>query len=564
MRKEIIAFLLMAGLCLAVDAQIIDSSNAVQSVTASSAYKAYVDSLGSNPDFGLRLCGAGQKYVDAAYAANIGGTYQYVTLSKNLTAGSSATLVYTSQTYNGSCSYTPIDAYAFSQFKDFTRTPPVSVSAFPGRIHLMYSSSQSGTSPSFVFLDFPNGWLQGSYSTTQSFSQASGNVTANVGSISFVTDAGTLAFAPSDASWGLSNSTGRSMLIALCNDTAGDDCTSGTIVNSSAQLPAQLPLGFPANDQQVYTRYIVVDGLASPAMCVGTDMSTGMTAATPVYYGYNSSVDIAVTNNGNVAVTTPFDLYLNITGPGGYNFQTAWVVAGGIGAGATVHRYYNWTANGPSGTYNFSARADPENAVKECGKLNNNATQSVTVTPVYTVHTALDGNETSSFPVWGRPYNLTVWVTSSDNATLTGTTFVLTETNGLNPFVPTQIWNESGTPIGVRSWSAAQVASNASGYARLAVIPTCNFLYSVNSSEGADAYVGNYSIVLNVYQGASPVTFLFNSALTQNYVFSITNNSCADPGWVNDKQVINSNKYVLPVYDWLYQVYSIMKKLVVP
>ena len=78
-------------------ATIVDNTNVVSDVYSSSAQKVYVDTFGVNPDFALRLCSAGQKYVGAVYSANLGGgTYVFVPISKNLTSGSSSTLVYTS------------------------------------------------------------------------------------------------------------------------------------------------------------------------------------------------------------------------------------------------------------------------------------------------------------------------------------------------------------------------------------------------------------------------------------------------------------------------------------
>jgi hypothetical protein len=56
----------------------------------------------------------------------------------------------------------------------------------------------------------------------------------------------------------------------------------------------------------------------------------------------------------------------------------------------------------------------------------------------------------------------------------------------------------------------------------------------------------------------------YNGTLTQNYPLLIGNWTCADPGWVNSKELVNKDSYVLDVYDWLYEVYSITKKLVVP
>jgi len=565
MMKKLFVLVLFLGVAFSQSAQIIDNANTVQDVYSSTAFKVYADTFGVNPDFALRLCGAGQRYVAATYSANLGGgNYVYTAISKNLTAGSSDTLVYTPNNLGGGCYATPVDAYAFSQFRDFTRTPPVFVSAFPGRIHVMYSNSVTGSSPTFIGVDMAEGYLRGGYSVTRSFNQATNRVSANVNSITFETDFGSITRNPSDPEWGLNSSTGRSMLLALCNDDIGDTCSDGIIVNATGDLPAQLLLGSPTNDQVIYNRYVVVDGLGYP-ICIGADVSTGIIAIpNNIYYGANTSATITLTNVGNVNITTDFVLDLNITGPGGYTHDVSWTITETLIPGGSTTRNYNWTADGPNGAYTFTARADSHNDLVECNKLNNNASTVVNVAPIYILHVEIDGNETYTFPYWGRPYNVTMWVTDNNNNTIPGARYVITEHNGLNPFVPTQVWNDSGVGRGLIVDNRGEMTGNGTGYVRMTLVPTCNLLYTTYVSENVAAYVGDYYIVVNVYNGPSQITFLYNSTFTQNPRLIIGNWTCVDPGWVNDKELINKDTYVLWIYDWLYEVYSITKKLVVP
>jgi hypothetical protein len=561
MDVKFVLCLLVCGVLSAQSAYIVDQPGSVSDVYASSAYKVYVDTLGNNSDLALRLCGAGQRYVSAVYSANVGGTYYYTTLSWNLTSGSTDTLTYTSVSDGGGCYRTPTDAYGFSQFRDFGRTPIVFVSAFPGRIHAMYSNSINGASPSFVGVPTANGWLQGSYDTTRTFNQSTGNVTINVTAINFQTDVGPLSRAPSAFEWGLNSSTGRSMVIGLCSDDFGNTCSDASIINSSTQLPVQLGLGSPTNDQVVYNRYAVVDGLGYP-ICIGADVSASVSAVpSAVYDGQVSNVTITLVNNGNVNITTDFLLALNITGPSGYTNNTQWTITETLVPGANTTRNLSWTVDGPSGSYTLTARADRTNLLAECNKSNNNATTSVTSMPVYTLHVKIDGNETYDFPQWGRPYNVTMWVTDSDNNTVTDVRYRMTETNGLNPFTPTQVWSGQG----LKSYSIGEMTGNSSGYIDIAMIPTCNLLYTTYSYLGVDAYVGNYSITVNAFDsGSSPYIFAYNGSMTYDVPLNVNDYTCADPGWVNDKEINNKNQYVLWVYDWLYEVYSITKKLVTP
>ena len=560
MMKKIIILVLVIGLAFSQSSQIIDNTNTIKDVYSSAAYKVYVDTFGINPDFALRLCGAGQKYVAAVYSANLGGgTYVYVPISKNLTAGSSDTLVYTSNNLGGGCYGTPVDAYAFSQFRDFTRTPRVYVSAFPGRIHTMYSNSPTGSSPGFVGVPFASGWLRGSYSvplSTSSYNDATGRVTANVNSITFETDVGSITKAPSDSEWGLNSSTGRSMLMALCSDTMGDSCSDALIVNSTGDLPVQLDLNQPTSDSVIYNRYVVVDGLGYGPLCIGADLNlVSVTFSNnPVLPGQSTNATITIRNDGNVGVTTNFRLTLNITGPGGYFSQTNWTITENLPPSVSTTRNITFSDTLTSGNYVFTAHADSLNQIAECNENNINS-NTLTVIKTYKIHVIIDGVENYTFPYSGRPYNVTVYLNDSDGNIVTNSRFVFTETNGLNPFTPTQVWNDSGNLFGVKSYSIGEISSNASGYARLAVLPTCNRLYD-DPVKGPVllAEIGAYAMKVDAYEGAT-----HRATETLN----TTNDTCVDPGWVNDKELLNK-EYVEPVYDWLYTMFSILKKILVP
>ena len=78
----------LAAQSCAQTAYIVDYTNATVDVYSSAAYRVYVDTFGTNPDFAMRLCDLGQKYVAAVYSANVSGTPEYVVVSKDLTTGS--------------------------------------------------------------------------------------------------------------------------------------------------------------------------------------------------------------------------------------------------------------------------------------------------------------------------------------------------------------------------------------------------------------------------------------------------------------------------------------------
>ncbi|HNT60871.1 MAG TPA: hypothetical protein PKJ97_02750, partial [Candidatus Bilamarchaeaceae archaeon] len=87
--KKLLALLVLLSLGFSQSARIVDITNATQDVYASAAYKVYVDTFGANPDFAMRLCGVGQKYVATVYSANVSGNIVMAPVSKDLTTGSS-------------------------------------------------------------------------------------------------------------------------------------------------------------------------------------------------------------------------------------------------------------------------------------------------------------------------------------------------------------------------------------------------------------------------------------------------------------------------------------------
>lgn len=567
MKNSFVTFVLILLLVSPVfpnNAAIINSSGNVWNVTASYTQKVYVDALPDpsvNPDFAIKLCGLGQKYVATVFAMNSTGNAGYITVSKDLTSGSNSTTVYTSVSLGGGCYMTPVDKYGFSQFKDFARAPIVYVSAFPGRPHVLYSDSADGSSPSFTLLNYSNGTLRGSYTVSlpiSSYNYLTNNVSATISSITFQTDADPQTKSINDTNWGVSTATGRSLIVGLCSDDYGGTCSDYKEINSSAQLPVQLALHENANDTITYTRYFVVNGLGTP-LCIGADLTPAVTLTpSTVYSGNSSIVNLTITNTGNVPVTTDFKLTLNQTGPGGFFNQTNWTITESLTPGQVAFRSFVFTNTSRSGTYTFTIETDSDNVVAECNE-NNVAARALTVNPVRRLYIFIDGNETNIFPHPGRPYNVTMYINDSNGNLLPSPTLVLTETNGLNPFTPTQIWNSSGTLIGVASNVRGTITGNAAGYVQLAVVPTCNQLYN-DPVKGPllSSTIGNYSMVIT-----TPVEVLYNGSFTTSVPLLIADSTCADPGWLNNKEIINK-EYVLPVYDWLYQVYSIAKKLIIP
>jgi hypothetical protein len=399
--------------------------------------------------------------------------------------------------------------------------------------------------------------LRGSFSLGASYSDASNNVTGSIGSITFQTDAGPQTKSPADADWGINPATGRALIVGLCSDDYGGACCDAKIINSSAQLPVQLRFNETVNDQFAYNRYFVVNGL-STGLCIGANIvpSIGFAPPSPINSGDSSVATVTLSNNGNVPITTDFNLTLNITGPNGYVNATSWLVTDNIPAGGSVSRAVTFTNSSKSGTYVFTAHADRNNDLVECDE-SNIVTQNLVVSKLYVLHTFIDGVENDTFLQAGRAYNLTAYVTDSDGNVVNDTNFVFTETNGLNPFTPVQLWNQSGALFGVKSTITGTASSNSTslGNISLAMLPTCNTIYNdpvngplVNSS------VGDYSLTIRGYGAGFDITRTMN----------VTDKTCNYPGgFVNDREVLNKY-YVEFVYDRLYEAFSVLKQMLVP
>ncbi|MEM4208032.1 MAG: CARDB domain-containing protein, partial [Candidatus Bilamarchaeaceae archaeon] len=365
---------------------------------------------------------------------------------------------------------------------------------------------------------------------------------------------GSVSISPSDSKSGLSSSVGRSILIALCSDDYGASCSDAVLVNSSAQLPVQLSLNMPTSDQVVYRRYVVVNGLGYGPICIGADITPTVSVNPSSIYPNNSTnVTITLTNTGNVNITTNFRLTLNISGPTGFINQTNWTITEDFGPGASIQRSINFSNTSRSGTYTFTAIVDPLDQIVECNE-NRTATNTLTVIKTYQIHVFIDGIENDTFEYAGRAYNVTMYVNDSDGNIINDATFELKEINGLNPFTPAQVYNDGSYNHSVKSYSIGVVHSNSTGQVILAVIPTCNKFYN-DPVKGPilEKNIGNYSIEVRAYGTGFDITKTLN----------VTDRSCADPGWINNKQIVNKD-YVEGIYDWLYEVFTILKKLLVP
>jgi hypothetical protein len=171
---------------------------------------------------------------------------------------------------------------------------------------------------------------------------------------------------------------------------------------------------------------------------------------------------------------------------------------------------------------------------------------AVDVAVTYSAIVYINDTASTNFPMVGRPYNVTVNVTDSTNASVNDAVIRIVEKNGISAFAPIQAWQEGSTNKSVISYSIAEVRTNSSGLVSFALIPTGNKLLDVEPYI-ATYYTGNYSLYLEIYVSGS---------LKNTISLTVGELTASEPnGQVN---VLN-NDIVDYVKDVVYDIYAKIK-----
>ena len=599
MKKEIylIYFIVLSAFLitpvLGVTASIKDSSfNTVNlyytGSSSSDPGQYYLDGVPSkgNPNVGIELCDAGQAYVGAAYAINVGGSWQYALITY---ASSSEALSYTSQSGSAAgCYFTPIDFLTFSPYLYTTPNPDVYVAAFPGRLYVAYETSANpGTLSNFVFVG-NNGYLRGSYTVPRSFDESTCTISISEPTISFQYYGGSFSAGASDSNVGISNE--RRMVIGVCTDDQGSACNDGTVL-SSATFPLTLGTGLTGspcvNDQATpIDRYVVINGLGN-YICIGPNLKVSITqlSPNPVYYNQTLTISYRITNprdtpyetqGGNVRVTTDFTVRVSIfnaSNPSQIVYENVETITDDIPVNGAVDRTLYWRAAVHSGTYTVKVEVDYGSAIGECNEGDNSAQQNFEVKPVVIPEIWINGNKTDTFPYPGRPYNFSLYLRNSDNETLRNAYVKIVEKNGLSLFTPTQIWDKIHDQYGNKTKNATIVTSITEvytdyyGWVNITLIPTGNRLFAPEYAyTNASQVLGNYSLYLtgrylkgNIWEDFK---FVINDQLLDNYPLNIQN-PYTYKGYDKEIAFHNQKNFVEVVMDFVYTVFANFWKAIV-
>ena len=569
----IIFLLVVLPLGLAVTGQLTGTASLKYVGTASDPGFYYQDGVGGssgNVDVGIKLCDVGQQYVGGFYALHVDPLWYYTLVSYS---SSSNALALTSNDVGGGCYEAPAGYVTISPSVLTTPNPNVYRAALPGNLWIGYDTvANPGPVANFVYSS-GQAKLQGDYSVTRSFDQASRQISVQTPTISFTSTSGSFTKSASDGTHGINAE--RQMLIGVCDDDYGYDCSDGTLL-TSATFPQVFSSGLVAgqvNDQQTHTKYVVLNGIGK-SMCIGSNLKAVVTSISPsvIYYNQTLEINFSIVNDrntpyellgGNVDVTSDFDVRVSIykTGNSSNQVYTNTVpVHTIISPDGTYSLHLNWNAIAHSGEYTILIEADVNDDIVECVESDNTASGTFELLPITMPTIYIDGVKKDSFDYPNVPYNLSFHLENSDGDILSNSTIILTETNGLSLAMPTQIYNLSTGPStsiksGVVTTTQASFTTDYEGNVSISFIPTYNPLYtSTYSYVQLEDYVGDYALGFSGNQeNGDAFKFVLNGTLYSNYKLNLLNTSYN--GTYLGKTV-SHEAFVSQVLDFAYHAYA--------
>ncbi len=571
----LISFIILLKPVLSVSGAIVDSGGNTQSVyftgDAADPKTWYMDATDGNPDLGLKICDVGQKYVGGAYAIKVGGTWKSVLVTYK---SDTEALSYTDQTDGTGCYYTTAGYLTISPSHLYTPNPDVYYAAFPGRLWIAYEDSANpGTLSNFVLAD---GQLLGSYSFSRSFDENTNTIQIDTPTITYQGSGTTFSKSATDPTFGISSD--RKMVVGVCaENNYGDNCYSGVVLPDEGTFPLTLPSGAsPIDDQHVYRRSIVMNGMGYP-ICIGANLKIDLSNPTPnpVYYSQNLTVTYTITNyrdtpteanGGNVKVTTDFLLNIQIYNASNSSqviYNQNFIVSSDINPGDSVTGNFTWPAYAHSGTYKIKFTVDSGNNIAECVESDNSAEKTFEIKPIILPQIWINGNKSTIFPDPGIPYNVTFYIKNSDNESVSLSEVRIVEENGMNLFVPTQIWNYTYdnygniTLNGTISVDTVKFYTDINGTAKIIMIPTGNILYAPEYSyTNAKDILGNYSIYMEgTTASGDPFVFILNGEISYKYPLYLANiyRYSNDASYTD---LPNLNNYAKIVMNMIYKIFA--------
>lgn len=554
------ALLLLAAMPCAVEANgwsvasadIVNSSNLTTIVYYTVSGESYLDLVEDNPDFALRVTkgeGPGPLNANVSWGYKAGDSADFKFIGELGGPGTNySQLLYVI----GNDYYTPITWNFDDNF-----------AVYPGIIYAVVSDDDIFDVDD-LWVEIPrqetSNWLQGSYTLSDfdsTLNEGTGDIAVTVTGITGTTSTGSQEIYP-----GGTSVNEQDIVLGVCEPNAelwGWTCADSNL--TSPGVSNTLNIGFIPSEISEETRYLLVNGLDYD-FCIGPDLTVTDVTITPstVYQSQSAVLNATVQNLGNVNVTSDFNIsFLDGATP------LVDVAVTGLERGETKYAAYTYDTTGQlSGSHNITALVDTT-GLGNCDDSNDNDTANLAIEKTYNITVLINGTVTDTFGRPGRPFNVTVIADDSDGNDAANITLRITEKNGLNLFAPVQGFDSEGADRGVASFSAAEVNINSSGVADLALIPMGNKLFLPEySGENAVDYIGNYSLFIELFNGATKLQ-LYNAtsdSVIDQYNLTLANHTVLDPSALEENTiyVFNHDKWLTAVINFMVQTFGNVQK----
>ena len=534
--------------------------NMVYNWGVSDTNKYYQDGIAYGADLGLMVCDdAGgtpaDKWVGLNYYMN-GQNSEVTQLTSYSSSGTLARADISTSFQGNNCKRTGFAPMTVSP-SVIPGTPTTKIAAFPADVYVQTTNNQDGSNSQFLET---NSIYDGSYSGSASYTYSSNQISTNLNSISVNSDIGTRSFSPGASGRGITNE--RPMIVGVCSDQDGQNCETGVDKLTSTGFPLSYTFDEPkssVNDQVVYTRYAVANGINFERLDIGANLRASDVSVSkdPIYYSQTQEVSFTITNDGNVPVTSTFDVTATISGPNGEVRSQDFTVSGGLSENGGVYtNSFEWEALAESGNYNVNLQVDTNDDITETSEGDNSRGTSFELKPITLPDIYVDGEKVpktqDTFPDPGVPYNFSVKMKNSDNVTLSNSTVLLEETDGLSSFSPTQEI-DNNTVTETRNTVSFETDSN--GTASLTVIPTGNVLLADKYSNLDIQDDLDYSLELSGSQQDGTEFKFINSGTLQNYYpLSVSEPGQYDGSGTSD--LPNLDNYVKMSMNGVYSLFA--------
>jgi len=485
---------------------------------------AYLESA-PNPNGAPAICGLGSsKYVGMGYGANVSGVMEFVLISKNTIGGVTDSLNQ-ADTQIGSTDcyhYNTPSSHDVSISHFNLNFPEVFVGAMPAVPVLMYADDADGsTNPGYIFFnDSGSGKLLGSYTISSyansAFDQGTRDITLKVSQVKHTkTDSSTLTSSINDATHGISSA--RPIIVAICDDDRGRDCSDASVVTDGTTLKnsgISLSTGLTVPDlidTQTTTKYQVVNGITSDSICIGPQLqinSVSNDAGGPLLSSETADVTVKVKNIGNVDVTTNFNVTVT-----GANLNHVEEITDTL----VPNVEYTFTVNdvlpGPaSGSYAYTAQVrDLDAGISTCGSDSHTSFTSLTVSNIIFPQIWINGVPDGNFTYAGMINNLTIQLNDSDGSApgdFANWTLMIFEINGNTLLAPVQSGDNGNGDYSITPFSVAMVTLDETGYGSFTVSPgsspillddqNYSLIFSISDTNNDKQHMSYQGTILNV------------------------------------------------------------------